>query len=271
MSHGDDDDDDAQLRSLRAVWLAMPDEDPPERGLDALLAAARTKAVELAAASSELPAAGPGEPLAAKPIETEVEPSWWRRLVASLRRPPMLALATVVVLVAGAALVGHRDMKATAPSGGSAPSKEDVPTELYDRSSLQQEAPPPPSVPSDPGAALGAGNRVAPHVPDEGTTESAKGEAQDNRWQAVTIGGQDTAADAKNDKVDEAAKNKLLDQAKTAAARGDCTSARTVARQLEQQDLGYYRSRVAPDRGIADCLVGRASASGATSATQPAE
>jgi hypothetical protein len=80
----DRDDDDPQLTSLRAVWLNMPDEDPPERGLAELMAAARVKADEMA------------------------RPSWWQRLVALLRRPPVLALATVLVLLGGAVFIGQR-------------------------------------------------------------------------------------------------------------------------------------------------------------------
>lgn len=82
--HGDADDDDPQLGGLRSIWLSMPDEDPPERGLADLMAAARTKADEMA------------------------QPSLWQRIVAMMRRPPALALATVVVLVAGTVLVSNR-------------------------------------------------------------------------------------------------------------------------------------------------------------------
>lgn len=85
--HGDEGDDDPQLGGLRAMWLAMPDEDPPARGLAELMAAARVKAEEMA------------------------QPSLWQRIVAMIRRPPMLALATLVVLVAGAVLVGNRKDK----------------------------------------------------------------------------------------------------------------------------------------------------------------
>jgi len=38
-------DEVPELRAMRSVWLAMRDEDPPERGLAELLAAARAKAV----------------------------------------------------------------------------------------------------------------------------------------------------------------------------------------------------------------------------------
>lgn len=81
---GGEGDDDPRLGSLRAAWLAMPDEEPPQRGLAELMAAARVKAEELA------------------------KPSLWQRIVAMLRRPPVLALATVLVLVGGGVLIGQR-------------------------------------------------------------------------------------------------------------------------------------------------------------------
>lgn len=280
MSQGDDDPDDkgdAQLRSLRAVWLAMPDEDPPERGLDALMAAARTKATEMAEGSTELPAH--------KPAKAEQTPSWWERFVAGFRRPAVLAMATVMVLVAGAVLVSsNHGMKASAPPANNArPSSEDVPTERREHESLKDNAPPPaaPEVTGAPGGgdmgAAGGANTTtgatqqhlaAPHYDSqEGIVkERSKGEDTivDDRWEAVTI----------DPTPEEAAKKKLLDEAKTAAVRGDCNSARTVARQLEKQDLGYYRSRVVPDQDISGCLQGRAT-SGATidsaTSTKPAE
>jgi hypothetical protein len=52
------------------------------------------------------------------------QPSWWQRFTATLLRPPVLALATVVVLVGGGAvLFDHRaEMKETAP-GASVPTE----------------------------------------------------------------------------------------------------------------------------------------------------
>jgi hypothetical protein len=97
----DDDADDAragepgndpQLRAMRAVWLAMRDEDPPDRGLADLLAAARHKAEAM-----------------------QPQPGAWQRLLAALRRPPVLALATVTVLIAGALLIGRRTPHEAAP------------------------------------------------------------------------------------------------------------------------------------------------------------
>jgi hypothetical protein len=85
-SSGKDDDlDDPTLRSMRAVWISMRDEEPPSSGLAELLAAARVKAEEMQ----------PREP-------------WWQRIFAVMRQPPVLALATVVVLLGGAVVIGTR-------------------------------------------------------------------------------------------------------------------------------------------------------------------
>jgi hypothetical protein len=75
------DDTNAQLRAMRAVWLEMREEDPPDGGLVDLLAAARAKAGTMRA-----------------------RPTLWQRVRTVLRRPPALAFATVVVLVGGAVL-----------------------------------------------------------------------------------------------------------------------------------------------------------------------
>lgn len=81
----DDPADDAQLRQLRAVWLSMRDEEPSDRGMSALLAAARDRAAQM------------------KPRE-----SWWQRVLVTLRRPPVLALASVAVLLGGALVLTQR-------------------------------------------------------------------------------------------------------------------------------------------------------------------
>jgi hypothetical protein len=77
--------DDPKLRAMRAVWLTMREEAPPDRGLAELLSAARAKAASMAA-----------------------RPTMWQRLLAAMRRPQMLAVATVLVLISGAVLVGRR-------------------------------------------------------------------------------------------------------------------------------------------------------------------
>lgn len=91
MSASDDDlgGDEDQLKQLRSVWVSMreADEDPPDRGLDALMAAARTKAAAMAPPPRE---------------------GFWTKVLAVLRRPPMLALASVTVLLGGALFVTQR-------------------------------------------------------------------------------------------------------------------------------------------------------------------
>lgn len=80
----DGEPDDPQLQVLRAVWLTMPDQEPPQRGLAQLIAAAREQA------------------------EAMAKPSLWQRIVSLLRRPPVLALAAVLVLIGGAVVIGER-------------------------------------------------------------------------------------------------------------------------------------------------------------------
>ncbi len=94
----DDHEDDPRVSSMRSVWRSMRDEDPPQRGIDALLAAAREQAASMHGAA-----------------RTE-HASWWTRLMAALRRPPVLAFASVTVIVAGAAVIVRRgDELATRP------------------------------------------------------------------------------------------------------------------------------------------------------------
>ncbi len=97
MSAHDDDDvggEDAQLKQLRSVWVSMreTEEDPPDGGLASLMSAARAKAAEMAVP----------------------EDSWWQRALAVFRRPPVLALASVTVLLGGALVIAqrHDSMKA---------------------------------------------------------------------------------------------------------------------------------------------------------------
>lgn len=79
-----DEGEDGGLRAMRSVWLSMRDEEPPAAGLAELMAAARAKATELAPAP------------------------WWRRALAGLRRPPVMALATALVVLGGGAFVATR-------------------------------------------------------------------------------------------------------------------------------------------------------------------
>lgn len=126
MSHDDDDLDDKSLAPLRSVWLAMPDEDPPSRGLDALLAAARVKADEMKASgavSEQVVASEPGS-VPARTVDDE-QPSLWQRLLALFQRPQMLALATIMLLVGGAVVISQRRDKLDASHEATAPQMSD--------------------------------------------------------------------------------------------------------------------------------------------------
>jgi len=93
----DEDPDDPQLNALRAVWLSMrdSDEDPPDSGVSALMAAARSQASMMAAAKAP----------------------WWKRMFEQLRRPPVLALASLVVVIGiGVVLASHHDAIEKAPT-----------------------------------------------------------------------------------------------------------------------------------------------------------
>ena len=95
MSAADDDDleGDEKLTSMRAVWLSMRDEEPSDKGLAALMAAAREKADVM------------------KEAEAKPEESWWQKVLAVFRRPPVLALASVTILLGGALVVANRSDK----------------------------------------------------------------------------------------------------------------------------------------------------------------
>ncbi len=135
MSASDDDlgGEEDQLKQLRSVWVAMreADEDPPDRGLDALMAAARSKAADMAPPPRE---------------------SFWTKVLATFRRPPVLALASVTVLLGGALFVAQRRDRMQATE--TAPSADVV------RESAGSAASPPPETVAAPGSAPAAAGRA---------------------------------------------------------------------------------------------------------------
>jgi hypothetical protein len=143
MSADDRDDDlegDEQLKSLRSVWVSMreSDEDPPDRGLSALMAAAREKASVLAEPPRE---------------------SWWQKVLATLRRPPVLALASVMVLLGGALFVMQRSDKLSSESNAG-DKQAPAPT-----ATVEKDRDLAPTTP--PGANGAAGSASAVEVPTE--------------------------------------------------------------------------------------------------------
>ena len=106
MTMDDDDLEDPALGSLRSVLRGMRDEEPSDRGLASLMAAARVQAEVM------------------KPA-----PAWWERVLATLRRPPVLALASAALLVSGGLVISRhaRELDATSPAPAASAPTEDTP------------------------------------------------------------------------------------------------------------------------------------------------
>jgi hypothetical protein len=155
----DDGSADPKLDAMRAVWLSMRDEEPPGRGLAELMAAARNQAAAMEPSPSPSPS-----------------PSLWHRVLAALRRPPVLALATALVLIGGGALVALRPA-ALQPRRDAAIVRQE--------SSTARSIQPPPMAATDPatpmaaaqGSAAGAGASTAqaPTATTEVQEQSAAG------------------------------------------------------------------------------------------------
>ena len=269
--HGDDRDDDPALNSLRAVWLSMPDEDPPDRGLAELMAAARVKAEQMA------------------------QPSWWQRVFAVLRRPPVLALATVMVLIGGAVFIGKRSDKLEAPppsapepqrqleapAVGSAAPVDNAPveTEKSDpkpepppdnvKSKVSKPAsrptakpsplPPPPPTRADKATGSTAIEADSPALQIEPTAGGLAGErvkespATGAAPKTPLVRGS-AASPAPDRGPAQAPVSQYFSQARSAATRGDCAAARVLAGRIAKQDAQYYRDVVVNDASVKKCL-----------------
>lgn len=292
-----DDDDDPKLQQLRAVWVSMRDEDPPDRGMAALMAAAREKAAEMT------------------PRE-----SWWHKVLVTLRRPPVLALATVTVLLGGALFMTQRKdqleavsvideradaersraatpaaeppaMEAEVPTAAgsstvtatleepkaadsglsakgtkSAPQKprpatrpntgkaaettKDVDTGgTFGGDAVTRPPPPPPPVMSDtqeaPGLQIAADDATAP--------ESPKKKAPIARKPLPPIEG-DSPTGAPAGQAQQPTVAQLVKQCETAAAKGDCSTVRTLAARIAKSDPATYKQRIANNAAITRCL-----------------
>jgi len=287
VSQGGDNTDDPQLKALRAVWLAMPDEEPPTRGLDALMAAARAQAEVLAA------------------------PPWWKRALHALARPPVLALATIMILIGGAVLISKRDdikdagpaapppvqTPAMAPTAPPPPPPEaETPRPTDQQQKLDVTTPTPPTTPT-------ARPASRPAEPIEGRVEDAKPARPAHKAPMparpepkTTTTPTSPSAGAAFEPQDDAAKNRdgrgkvggdeaqtadtveaapaqtraptpkqvivdqLLVQCRSAATRGDCEEAKLIARRIAAQSTAYYKEHVASDAAIQKCITPPANA-----------
>lgn len=278
-------DDDPMLRSMRSVWVSMRDEEPPASGLDALLAAARSKAEEM------------------KPREP-----WWRRALATLTRPPVLAMAGLVLVIGGAVLIQRRGesldatathvrdhaeeldrapapvqgakpevvvekTKAAADPGGSGEAAAIASDELRDRPRTQpvpsrrpraRVPAPDPAPVSEPvteprpedsedhgggGAPAGADEGKLQVAQEGGKTAPPPREPTVDATPTVTLGGTTRAPSTAQVPTDQ-----LIAQARTAAELGDCAAARVTAARVQKQDPIAYRDRLVKIPAVARCL-----------------
>ena len=284
------DDDDPGLRSMRAVWLSMREEEPPTAGISALLAAAREQADAM------------------RPKD-----SWWQRALVVLRRPPVLALASVVVLLGGAIALTMRgeDMTADAPPPATpstiersrAPAEAPTPNanppaavqppavaEERDHEKPETEAtlkkdaqaprppsahhaaPPPPRTIAQGTAAPGrfggegAPPQQAPPPPERPPVKEPATKTEGGLAIATDDRGADAAPEPKAPAADETIETtgnatrpqtstaQLVQQCETAAARGDCAATRVTAAKIKKLDAAVYKARIQSNQTIARCL-----------------
>lgn len=256
----DEDPDDPQLKALRAVWLAMrdSDEDPPDSGVSALMAAARSQASMMAAARAP----------------------WWKRLFDQLRRPPVLALASLLVVIGvGVLLASHHDALEKAPTrapvqekelphanldiGGPAPATAAAPAPAPDLDKAKvsdqkaHEEAPVHRHPTSPAHAPEGNGMPAPRT-------APRPEPAFEAGDAVTAGAKTETAAPANPQPGRILVDELAAQVRRAAKRGDCENARAIATRIAGQDAAYYRDHVAGD--LASCVASSAPGSAAADA-----
>jgi hypothetical protein len=286
MSARDDDElDDASMKSMRAVWLSMRDEEPPAAGMSALLAAARDKAEQM-----------------------HEKPSWWQRLVTQVLRPPALATATVIVLIGGAVLVTQTS-KQVETKVDSSTERAPATDELRVREVEQQQAAPvaepePPPVLTPPETTVVEDRPVAkpkrkpkPAPVDDdavGTDEPtrndrfkdseakpgfSKTEGKGDTGTELSTPGRATSSPppepVKPATIDAVKKpeptsevvvlsdtgtvktppnEQLARQAESAAARGDCPAVRVIVARMKKQDERFYKTRLGKNAAVTKCL-----------------
>ncbi len=282
----DDEIDDASLKSMRAVWLSMRDEEPPSAGMSALLAAAAAKADEM-----------------------RDQPTWWARVFAVLRRPPALAFATVMILIGGAVIVTRTTSTRDVPvmtagddraRGPETHESQNMATET-ERPAVLPDAGvvmPPAADPTDdvakPEPPRHPAHKPPPrHVATEGPAGGGKTQAEPPLDRDVTETTKDRKLDVKEDPVPdqppaqptapttrEPAKapeptidpetttlsgdsvrrpttppiEQLARQAESAATRHDCAAVRVIVAKIKQQDASFFKSRLGGNAAIAKCL-----------------
>jgi hypothetical protein len=226
------DDTNAQLRAMRAVWLSMREEDPPDGGLVDLLAAARAKAATM-----------------------RVRPTLWQRVLAVLRRPPALAFATVVVLVGGAVLfIGRgRGMRAELAAGSSGAVKSyvqpvETTTAIAQPAAAEKEEM---SANVEPPA---GGPRAANVEPAAGApAASADAVAPPAAVEVEVVPGRRAGIQRAPARPKRAQLEEMYRQCESAARRGDCATVRRMVGRIAKADRDY-RARIVKEAAVAKCL-----------------
>ena len=191
-------------------WLSLPDEEPPERGFAELMAAARVKADVMA------------------------NPPWWKRLFAVARRPPVLALATVVVVVCGVIVVGHDRNQAMTPAPA-----VDVPAGPLDMRTRGVSPEPPPPPPQSPPVEkkLDPAHRE-PVLEKQRAQTEAFDQAQAVKSPEVSNGNAEAVKAPGVRKGNGNAAADPLEKCRAAAARRDCATAKACVKQVGRVDVG---------------------------------
>jgi hypothetical protein len=265
------------------LFEQLPDEEPPETGMAALMAAARAKAVEMAPPPRK---------------------SLWARFLDGIKAPPVLALATVVVLIGGAIIIKNHDTALDATNRVVVPEQAVAPIATPDAAmpAAHDEVPaavaaapePPPTEPAlaAPPPAPHVANQAPPrrrmapskHLENADRDDGVIGAGSVEQEVAsvpppppppppvaaptapppgITIATEDApapatkapaAATAKGAAPSPALVEQLLHACRAAAQKRDCPTARTLATQIHDKDACFYRARVLKDADIVKCL-----------------
>jgi hypothetical protein len=168
----------------------------------------------------------------------------WKRLFDMLRRPPVLALATIVVLLGGVIVVGRHPDRIVAPSEQPVVTPPAGP-EIRSESIVKEAAPP--AVPNVSPPRVTAPKHLSkspPVVTSEAKAGEAKaGEAKLDDSEALELAAPQTipAADP-------------LARCHAAALRKDCAGAKACAQQVEKASPAYYKANATRDAALKSCL-----------------
>jgi hypothetical protein len=208
---------------------------------------------------------------------------WWKRMVEQLRRPSVLAFASLVLLIGGAVVLTRHDdaiekaqptiapsrevetpaanqeIMATPPAGApvsptsAGPGKpDDRPARTDTRTSPprahhETHGAPNPTVRGQGEAAFERPAPPPPPPPPHADTLTDENAAPDSGAAAGMKASGQAAPQQQTRAPAEVLAEQLATQMRSAAARGDCDNAKAIAARIARQDPTYYRERVASE------------------------